>query len=299
MSASDNVNGSSKNSVKVIPQPRTRNKNFVDEDLVGGSYSVSSDELDEILVTLRKLDDANKWVKERVSTIDDQVRHTQLDLENLVSRSSNNNKHLQSLLLSSEDIKELHESLQTLTIQQEKQLEQNQGMESVLGKLIERQTGQLTSRLESERIKDLEEKLSRYEQKNKRLEDLDLMIISKEKELKRLETYIGHLEMKYKEREEDFQKLRQRTKDLQDSIQNDLVTRYKTVQNAVSVSMCNLGNSTKPAPNASRVASLLRNKYMDDKFNQNRRVISLSENTSSRKSYDMLVPQNNSDIEDT
>ncbi|QEU62969.1 hypothetical protein KDRO_F09060 [Kluyveromyces lactis] len=282
-----------KNNVKIIPQPRVRNKDAVDEDLVGGSiYTMPNQEIEEIILSLKKLLDGNRMVRERVDAIDDQVRRTQMDLESLVSRSSNNNKHLQSLLLSSKDIKELHDVLDKLSVQQQEQMEKNRDMESVLTRLMEKQSLELKSSMENDEIQILERKISQFEAKSGKLETLDAQVIAKEKQLAIIET-------KLQERKERFDELRQRAKEVQSSLQDDLLTRYKTVHDTMSVSMANLANGSRPAGNTSRVASLLRNKYMNDKFNGNRRVVSLNEPRPSSSSAFDSIPQNNSDLEDS
>ena len=56
-----------KNSVRIVPQPKIRNKDAVDEDLVGGGlYSMSDNDISEISIMLKKLHDVNKSIRERV-----------------------------------------------------------------------------------------------------------------------------------------------------------------------------------------------------------------------------------------
>ncbi|CDO94251.1 unnamed protein product [Kluyveromyces dobzhanskii CBS 2104] len=282
-----------KNTVKIVPQPRVRNKDVVDEDLVGGGiYSVPNQDVEEIMISLKRLLDGNKTVRERVDAMDDQVRRTQMDLESLVSRSANNNKHLQSLLLSSKDIKELHELLDKLSVQQQEQMEKNYDMETVLTRLMEKQSLEFKSSLETEKIKALEQKISELELKSGKVESLDAQLIAKEKQLAEIET-------KLDERQARFEELRQNAREMQKSLQEDLAGRYKSVHDTMSISMANLANASPSTGNTSRVASLLRNKYMNDKINANRRVISLNETGPFASSAFDGIPQNNSDFEDS
>lgn len=281
-----------KNCVKIVPQPRTpRGKSVVDEDLVGLTYGISAQELDEIMMGLRRLNDGSKSIRERVDSIDDQVRRTQMDLESLVSRSSNNNKHLQSLLLSSNDIKELHELLEKLTKVQELQLTRNNEVEEIVRKVV-------METIMNERVESLQEELGRWKGKSQRIDDLDEAIIKKEKRLQELETSIGFLEEKYRERHNKYTELRQRAKELQSSVVDQSLARYKSVQDTLAVSLANLNLSAKEEESSSaRVISLLRNKYMDTNSIGTRRVVSMNE-MSHTKSYRLSAPNNNSDVEE-
>ncbi|BAO39015.1 SMC_prok_A [Kluyveromyces marxianus DMKU3-1042] len=281
-----------KNSVRIVPQPKIRNKDAVDEDLVGGGlYSMSDNDISEISITLKKLHDVNKSIRERVDAVDDQVRQTQMELENLVSRSSNNNKHLQSLLLSSQDVKELHQLLEKLSVQQQEQMDKNRDVESVLSRIIAEQSVELKESMQSGRIKELEQKIDELESKYGHLESLDARVIEKEKQLTELEVKLQHRQLK-------FEELRSRAKEMQSQLQEDLLTRYKAVQDSVTLSMTNFANTSSiPSNSTSRTASLLRNKYMNEKFNdKSRRVISLNEPRP--VSAFESIPNNNSDFEE-
>ncbi|KAG0680721.1 hypothetical protein C6P41_004850 [Kluyveromyces marxianus] len=145
--------------------------------------------------------------------------------------------------------------------------------------------------MQSGRIKELEQKINELESKYGHLESLDARVIEKEKQLTELEVKLQHRQLK-------FEELRSRAKEMQSQLQEDLLTRYKAVQDSVTLSMTNFANTSSiPSNSTSRTASLLRNKYMNEKFNdKSRRVISLNEPRP--VSAFESIPNNNSDFEE-
>ncbi|AET39565.1 Mpc54p Ecym_4528 [Eremothecium cymbalariae DBVPG len=263
--------------------------------------------VDDIVTELRKISNWNKSFKEDIKLVDEQVRHTQVELESLVARSANNNRHLKDLLLSTNDVRKLQHLLEGLTQQQEAikknsehELEKLSGMlDGKLSRIVE------SLRRDEGKYAEQEKELQEYRLKHGELQDLSKCIAKKKDELFELKVDFTTTMELLKVRSEALDSLETRYKALEAQLSEQLLARYKLMQDAVTSSAANAavpGVSNQPISKITRVTSMLRSKY--GTTDTNRRVLSLSSvptAASARKPYLMspgsATATNNSDVE--
>ncbi|AMD21674.1 HFL182Cp [Eremothecium sinecaudum] len=289
--------------------------------------NISDDDINNIINELRRLFDVNKSVKEDIQLVDEQVRQTQLELESLVARSSNNNRHLQDLLLSTNDVRKLQGVMEGLTKQQEtlrltavqEQERLSQLLDGKLSRLVETlredimQDDQRSSKLqekyyESEKALALaQQELKAYKKLHGDLDELNDAVYKKKMEYAELQNAHDSTQDLLRGRTLELEELEERYRVLETQINDTLLLRYKCLQDAVVTCSENAtipDTSGQPISRITRVTSMLRSKY--GSADVNRRVVSLSSVptiTSSGKPY-LLTPisaaaTNNSDSENT
>lgn len=203
-------------------------------DLPSGS---SADPTDEILVELKRLGDNYQALDDHVESLNKYTVKAQLDVEMLLNRSSNNNKHLQTM----------------------SQL--SQSVDRVL-QLVQRPAEQ----------SDTSSKYSAQEDAAQdRLIKLNQEILEKERRAAALDADYKQMKERIQERHSEFMQLQRDYHEFQATIQQQL----KSTMGGVMVSSAALLDDAE-TPNASskmqRITSMLREKYKLE--NGSRRVVS-------------------------
>ncbi|CUS23763.1 LAQU0S11e03752g1_1 [Lachancea quebecensis] len=234
------------------------------------------EDLGEVVVGIRHLLNGNESLNSQVSQMDLRLTQTQMDLEGLVTRSTNNNKHLKSLLMSSQDVRRLEELIQQLARQREAAAVAQEHMR-------EREPPEREAEAEIQR---LNEELERYKQQHGSLEALGLQVAAKKEELAVLETRYTSVIARLHERAEDLQKLRQDHLELDMRIDHALSEKCKAVETNLALSAATFAQTGRPpVTKMNRITSMLRNQNTNG-----RRVVSL--NVADNYGF---TPSNNSD----
>ncbi|SCV02768.1 LAMI_0H02828g1_1 [Lachancea mirantina] len=231
-------------------------------------------DLGEIIVYLRQLADSNVSNTALLQHVDSTVVQTQVELDGLAARSSNNNKHLQSLLLSTQDVKKLQSLIQLLS----ERLNEDNGSKSM------RNAGCDPT---------IEQELQMFREKHGTLERLSLEIMSKETQLKLVEQALAHSTARLEDRKNEFESLRKSHLELDDRINHDLIQKWQDIQANTAFSRELLKEQGGPVPlsKMNRITSMLRSK---SGVHEGRRVMSLNIADTFRPS---TPPPNNSDDE--
>ncbi|CAR24833.1 KLTH0G05324p [Lachancea thermotolerans CBS 6340] len=234
------------------------------------------EDLGEVVVGIRHLLDGNESLNSQVSQMDLRLTQTQLNLEGLVTRSTNNNKHLKSLLMSSQDVRRLEELIQQLARQQDAAVAAQEHAR-------EREPPEHGAAAEVQR---LNEELGRFKEQHGSLEALGLQVVAKKQELAVLETRCASATARLHERAEDLQKLRQDHLELDMRIDYALREKYKAVETNLALSAATFTQAGRPpVTKMNRITSMLRNQHTNG-----RRVVSL--NVADNYGF---TPSNNSD----
>lgn len=325
-----------KNETKVLPQPHTPKRPGSPEKITQQYYQsslphtmtkhssnsinthgkASREEIDDIIIQLKRLNDNSKQINNNVLEVDSSLRNTQLELESLVSRSSNNNKHLQSLLLSTQDVRKLHSLINRLTEQQTQSQSDAQRQRDELSLLLDtkfehylkkelkedyEKPESVTSfdkeiELRDLKLESLSKELESYKREHESLTALTQQVIEKERQLASINADYENLSEKLQKRVQQFEALQERYYTLDSKINDSVLEKYKNIQSTLEVSSSSLlGDENVPMTKMSRITSMLRNRYPVD----GRRVISFSTvmnpTPSPKKPYFLSSTDNNSD----
>lgn len=325
-----------KNEAKVLPQPRTPKRPGSPEKITQQFYQsslphtttkhssnsinthgkASREDIDDIIIQLKRLNDNSKQINNNVLEVDSSLRNTQLELESLVSRSSNNNKHLQSLLLSTQDVRKLHSLINRLTEQQTQSQSDAQRQRDELSLLLDtkfehylkkelkedyEKPENVTSfdkeiELRDLKLESLNKELESYKREHESLTALTQQVIEKERQLASINADYENLSEKLRKRVQQFEALQERYYTLDSKINDSVLEKYKNIQSTLEVSSSSLsGDENVPMTKMSRITSMLRNRYPVD----GRRVISFSTvmnpTPSPKKPYFLSSTDNNSD----
>lgn len=276
----------------------------------------SREDIDDIIIQLKRLNDNSKQINNNVLEVDSSLRNTQLELESLVSRSSNNNKHLQSLLLSTQDVRKLHSLINRLTEQQTQSQSDAQRQRDELSLLLDtkfehylkkelkedyEKPESVTSfdkeiELRDLKLESLSKELESYKREHESLTALTQQVIEKERQLASINADYENLSEKLQKRVQQFEALQERYYTLDSKINDSVLEKYKNIQSTLEVSSSSLlGDENVPMTKMSRITSMLRNRYPVD----GRRVISFSTvmnpTPSPKKPYFLSSTDNNSD----
>lgn len=239
------------------------------------------DEIGAIIVGIRRLIDGNELLNSRVSHMDSRLTQTQLELEGLVTRSSNNNKHLKSLLISSQDVRRLQELIQQLSEQQEFERERSREIERSGSAAADAAAAESAAE-----ISRLSEELDKFKHEFGSLETLVERVAAKKQELAVLEAQHANMVTRLQDRAQDLERLRQDHLELDSRIDRALFEKCKAVETNLAVSATAFASSYgPPVTKMNRITSMLRNQDSNG-----RRVMSLNVTDS----YD-YTPSNNSD----
>lgn len=274
------------------------------------------EDIDDIIIQLKRLNDNSKQINNNVLEVDSSLRNTQLELESLVSRSSNNNKHLQSLLLSTQDVRKLHSLINRLTEQQTQSQSDAQRQRDELSLLLDtkfehylkkelkedyEKPESVTSfdkeiELRDLKLESLSKELESYKREHESLTALTQQVIEKERQLASINADYENLSEKLQKRVQQFEALQERYYTLDSKINDSVLEKYKNIQSTLEVSSSSLlGDENVPMTKMSRITSMLRNRYPVD----GRRVISFSTvmnpTPSPKKPYFLSSTDNNSD----
>lgn len=276
----------------------------------------SREDIDDIIIQLKRLNDNSKQINNNVLEVDSSLRNTQLELESLVSRSSNNNKHLQSLLLSTQDVRKLHSLINRLTEQQTQSQSDAQRQRDELSLLLDtkfeyylkkelkedyEKPENVTSfdkeiELRDLKLESLSKELESYKREHESLTALTQQVVEKERQLASINADYENLSEKLQKRVQQFEALQERYYTLDSKINDSVLEKYKNIQSTLEVSSSSLlGDENVPMTKMSRITSMLRNRYPVD----GRRVISFSTvmnpTPSPKKPYFLSSTDNNSD----
>lgn len=325
-----------KNEAKVLPQPHTPKRPGSPEKITQQFYQsslphtmtklssnsinthgkASREDIDDIIIQLKRLNDNSKQINNNVLEVDSSLRNTQLELESLVSRSSNNNKHLQSLLLSTQDVRKLHSLINRLTEQQTQSQSDAQRQRDELSLLLDtkfehylkkelkedyEKSENVTSfdkeiELRDLKLESLSKELESYKREHESLTALTQQVIEKERQLASINADYENLSEKLQKCVQQFEALQERYYTLDSKINDSVLEKYKNIQSTLEVSSSSLlGDENVPMTKMSRITSMLRNRYPVD----GRRVISFSTvmnpTPSPKKPYFLSSTDNNSD----
>lgn len=286
----------SKSSSK-LKEPRENSNTTRDYSDLPQYPSIENSTIDDIIDELRRLKDYSRDIKDTINLVNEHAAKTQIDLESLLSRSLNNNKHLQSLLSSAYIIQNLQALLENLDKKHDKIIGSN-----ILDSLIDERITSVVEQHDQKNIDSirLKDQLESYEDKVGTLNDLDIKIKHKEKILKELQADYQRLSNKLQSRVSEFQLLEKQYNNLNNDLNSYLGSKYKTIQDSITISSANILDQSQNTDISSfskitKVTNMLRNKYLTE---ETRRAISLSHIP---KSYNMFPPQskhsNNSDDE--
>ncbi|SCV05620.1 LANO_0H11496g1_1 [Lachancea nothofagi CBS 11611] len=256
----------------------SRSANMVDQP--PQTDVVYHDDMNEIIVGIKRLVVSHDSLNTQVQQMDTKVARTQIDLDGLVTRSTNNNKHLQSLLLSTQDVRKLQELLEQLSEQQQHQQQQSQSIES---KVSSDQTS-------SDEVQRLRQELDLYKQQHGNLVNITAELSQKQQELTVVNSKHEQMISKLHDSRKEFEKLRSEHKELDAQIDHALFSKCKAVETNLAISAANFmppnNSSDMPMTKMNRITNMLR------KNNPNgRRVMSLNVAGSSTN----YTPSNNSD----
>lgn len=204
-------------------------------DLPSGN---SSDALDEVVVELKRLADNYGALDDHVESLNKHTVRAQVDVEMLLNRSSNNNKHLQTMS------------------------QVSQGVERVLEMVEHLQKAQDSAKGEKER---------------ERLEELNKEIVDKERRSAALDADYEQMKQRLIERNEEFSRLQRDFQDFQLSVNQQLknamggimVSGGALLDDAPSSAGSSSGNASS---RMHRITSMLREKYSLE--NGSKRVVS-------------------------
>ncbi|SCU88610.1 LAFA_0E13630g1_1 [Lachancea sp. 'fantastica'] len=220
------------------------------------SRVVYEDDISEMVVGIKRLLAGHDNLNAQVQRMDSKVAQTQVDLEGLVSRSANNNKHLQHLLLSKKEV-------------------QKQGVkEQEISKSPSAAENGKDSFFEIQRLR---QELDLYKQQNGQLTDLNTKIAQKQTALSDLQTQYELVVAKLIEAQREFEKLRQEHQSLDKQIDQALMEKCKAVENNLAVSGAAFlppktsKSSALPMTKMNRITSMLRQNQPNG-----RRVVSLN-----------------------
>ncbi|CEP63721.1 uncharacterized protein LALA0_S09e01002g [Lachancea lanzarotensis] len=229
------------------------------------------DDISEIVVGIKRLLAGHDNLNAQVQRMDSKVAQTQIDLEGLVSRSANNNKHLQHLLLSKKEVQKrgdvVQENSKSFTAAEN-------GGESFL------------------EVQRLRQELDLYKQQNGQLMELNTQISQKQAIVSELETQHRLVVARLTEAQREFEILRQDHKILVEQLDHALLEKCKAVENNLAISGAAFMPSKAsvstalPMTKMNRITSMLRQKQPNG-----RRVVSLNVADSMRSDE----PSNNSD----
>ncbi|CAR27007.1 ZYRO0C06666p [Zygosaccharomyces rouxii] len=196
-----------------------------------------SDALDEVVVELKRLADNYKALDDHVESLNKHTVKAQVDVEMLLNRSSNNNKHLQTMSQLGQSVDRVLEQVQQLQKQQKSQ----------------------------------EEDKSKHE----RLEALDREILAKERRAAALDADYRQMKQRLSEKHDEFAKLQRDFQDFQLSMNQQLKNAMGGVM-VSSGALLDDATPKNTNNNASsrmhRITSMLREKYNLE--NGSRRVVS-------------------------
>ncbi|SCU94259.1 LADA_0G07514g1_1 [Lachancea dasiensis] len=231
--------------------------------------TVYQDDISEIVVGVKRLVASHEEMGVHVQQVDTKVTQTQLDLDGLVTRSANNNKHLQSLLLSTQDVRKLQELLERLPSADQRQRPQPEP--------------------EPEPEPQRQE-LEWFRRKHTSLDALDEQIAQKQLELSSLQGSCELVHAKLASAQREFEKLRVEYRELDSRIDQALFDKCKAVETNLAVSAASFlpprPGSGVPATKMSRITDMLRQRQPNT-----RRVMSFNV----ADTYHGYAASNNSD----
>lgn len=243
-----------------------------------GSDAAVSD-VEAVIRGLERLAHDNRSTRKAVERVDEKVSRTELELNSLVSRSTNNNKHLQNLLLSAQDVRRLQELIEQLSKQQDAQIAAAQEASANIN------DADANSGAE-DRIRQLTEELQAFHDQHESLLRLTHQVAEKERQLAVLDHNYECVRQRLRERTQELSNLKREYEIVDSRINDTLMERYKAVHANLAFSATALHNHTRPpVTKMNRITSMLRNKHAGG-----RRVMSLNV----VDKYD-VSPDNNSD----
>ncbi|SCV03497.1 LAME_0H10902g1_1 [Lachancea meyersii CBS 8951] len=261
---SDNVSsGGSRGSERV---ERALERLSRDEEPPRGTV-VYEDDISEILVGIKRLIVGHDSLNSQVQQMDSKTAQTQLDLKSLVTRSANNNRHLQDLLVSNQE---------------------GRSRGRAVGELSQ---STIPDQAESDEINRLRQELELYKQQHAHLTAINAQIAQKQHELADVQTQCALVVAKLAEMQREFEKLQRDHKELDAQIDRTLLEKCKAVENNLAVSAASflpskIPTSSVPMTKMNQITSMLRKNQTNG-----RRVVSLNA-ADSMLSY---APSNNSE----
>lgn len=199
--------------------------------------SGSSDPLDEVVIELKRLADNYRTLNDHVESLNKHTVKAQVDVEMLLNRSSNNNKHLQTM--------------------------------SQLGQSVDRVL-ELVQQLQKPNGSQEEDKSER-----ERLEALDREILAKERRAAALDADYQQMRQRLGEKHDEFVKLQRDFQDFQLSMNQQLKNAMGGVMvssGALLDDAAPKNTNNNPSSRMHRITSMLREKYNLE--NGSRRVVS-------------------------
>lgn len=217
--------------------------------------SSSSDTLDEVVVELKRLADNYKALDDHVESLNKHTVRAQVDVEMLLNRSTNNNKHLKTM--------------------------------SQLGQSVDRVLELV------EQLQKPETSQDKDNGENERLESLNKEIIMKERRAAVLDADYEQMKQRLAEKHEEFVRLQQEFQTFQSSMNQQLKNAMGGVMvssGALLDDAASNNTNTNAASRMHKITSMLREKYVSE--NRSRRVMStdsvLQPQTRLRKKYPSL-----------